>query len=131
MPGYAHLTIIGHVGKDPESKDSKAGPMAKFSVGVTPRRDAETQWFNVTAWGKTAEVVMKYVKKGGAVLVAGDLQVRSYQDKQGQTKQSVDVNARELVLLGKRDEAVEAKSSGGGGKFQPPPSPMNDEDLPF
>lgn len=131
MPGYAHLTIIGHVGKDPESKDSKAGPMAKFSVGVTPRRDAETQWFSVTAWGKTAEVVMKYVKKGGAVLVAGDLQVRSYQAKDGQTKQSVDVNAREVVLLGKRDEAVEAKSSGGGGKFQPPPSPMNDDDLPF
>lgn len=131
MAGYANITIVGNVGRDPEQKDSKAGPMAKFSVGVSPRRDAETVWFNVTAWGKTADVVMKYVKKGGSVLVSGELQVRSYQDKQGQAKMSVDVNARDLVLLGRRDEAVEARSEQPrGGKFVPP-APIEDEDLPF
>lgn len=128
MAGYANITIVGNVGKDPEQKDSKAGPMTKFSVGVTTRRDAETQWFNVTAWGKTAEVAMRYVKKGGAVLISGELQLRSYQDKQGQTKQSVDINARDLVLLGKRDDAEQR--SGGGGKFLPP-APVADDDIPF
>lgn len=130
MAGYANITIVGNVGKDPEQKDSKAGPMAKFSVGVSTRRDAETQWFNVTAWGKTAEVVMKYVKKGGSVLVSGELQVRQYQDKQGQTKSSVDVNARELVLLGKKDDAANERPV-SPAKFQAPQKPILDDDLPF
>lgn len=136
MAGWANITIVGNVGKDPEQKDGKAGPMAKFSVGVSARRDAETQWFNVTAFGKTADVVLKYVKKGGSVLVSGGLQARTYQDKQGQTKMSLDVDARELVLLGKRDEAVESRSSGGSiseskpQKFQAP-QPILDDDLPF
>jgi single-strand DNA-binding protein len=131
MAGYANITIVGNVGKDPEQKDSKAGPMAKFSVGVSTRRDAETQWFNVTAWGKTAEVVMKYVKKGGSVLVSGELQVRQYQDKQGQTKSSVDVNARELVLLGKKDDAANERPVSPPAKFQAPQKPILDDDLPF
>lgn len=131
MAGYANITIVGNVGKDPEQKDSKAGPMAKFSVGVSTRRDAETQWFNVTAWGKTAEVVIKYVKKGGSVLVSGELQVRQYQDKQGQTKSSVDVNARELVLLGKKDDAVSERPVSAPAKFQAPQKPILDDDLPF
>lgn len=131
MAGYANITIVGNVGKDPEQKDSKTGAMAKFSVGVRPRRDGETVWFNCAAWGKTADVVMGYVKKGGSVLVSGELQVRSYQDKQGQTKTSVDVTVRDLVLLGKRDEAVEAKSEPSrGGKFVPP-APVIEDDLPF
>jgi single-strand DNA-binding protein len=136
MAGYANITIVGNVGKDPEQKEAKTGPMAKFSVGVSTRRDAETQWYNVTAFGKTAEVVMKYVKKGGSVLISGGLQARTYQDKQGTTKVSLDVDARELVLLGKRDEAVEARSNGSvieqkPQKFQTPQKPVLDDDLPF
>jgi single-strand DNA-binding protein len=131
MAGYANITIVGNVGKDPEQKDSKAGPMAKFSVGVSTRRDAETQWFNCTAWGKTAEVVMKYVKKGGSVLVAGELQVRSYQDKQGQTKSSVDVNVRELVMLGKKGDEEPRNEAKAPAKFQAPQPAIVDDDLPF
>jgi single-strand DNA-binding protein len=131
MAGYANITIIGNVGKDPEQKEAKTGPMAKFSVGVSTRRDAETQWYNVTAFGKTAEVVLKYVKKGGSVMVSGGLQARTYQDKQGATKVSLDIDARELVLLGRRDEAVEQRSE-APRKFQPPVKPaINDDDLPF
>lgn len=130
MAGYANITIVGNVGKDPEQKDTKAGSVAKFSVGVSTRKDAETQWFNVTAWGKTGEVVMKYVKRGGSVLINGTLQVRQYQAKDGTTKTSVDVDCKELVMLGRRDEAVEAKSQ-NAQKFQPPAPVMADEDLPF
>jgi single-strand DNA-binding protein len=128
MAGYANITIVGNVGKDPEQKDTKAGSVAKFSVGVSTRKDAETQWFNVTAWGKTGEIVMRYVKRGGSVLVNGTLQVRSYQAKDGTTKTSIDVDCNQLVLLGRRDEAVEAKSN--AQKFQPPAA-IADEDLPF
>lgn len=132
MAGYSNITIVGNVGKDPEQKDSKTGPMAKFSVGVSPRKGADTVWFNCTAWGKTADVVMQYVKKGGSVLCSGELQVRAYKDKNGQDRTSVDVNVRDLVLLGRRDEAVEARSEPrSGGKFVPPAPVISDDDLPF
>lgn len=136
MAGYANITIVGNVGKDPEQKDGKAGPMAKFSVGVSTRRDAETQWYNVTAFGKTAEVVLRYVKKGGSVLVSGGLQARTYQDKQGATKVSLDVDARELVMLGKKDDAANEARSGSvveskPQRFQAPQQPILDDDLPF
>lgn len=136
MAGYANITIVGNVGKDPEQKDGKAGPMAKFSVGVSTRRDAETQWYNVTAFGKTAEVVMKYVRKGGSVLISGGLQARTYQDKQGATKVSLDVDARELVMLGKKDDAAGESRSGSvveskPQRFQAPQKPILDDDLPF
>lgn len=130
--GWANVTIVGNVGKNPEQKDGKAGPMAKFSVGVSTRKDAETQWFNVTAWGKTADVVMRYVQKGSSILVSGGLQVRSYQDKQGQTKTSVDIDASQVVLLGKRDSNAEAaKVTESPAKFQPPAPAFVDDDLPF
>lgn len=130
MAGYANITIVGNIGKDPEQKDTKAGPVVKFSVGVSTRKDGETQWFSVAAWGKTGEICLRYLKKGSSVLVTGPLSSSSYQAKDGTTKLSLNVDCKDLVMLGKRDEAVEAKST-NAQKFQPPPAIVDDEDLPF
>lgn len=129
MAGYANITIVGNVGKDPEVKSTKAGDVAKFSVGVSTRKDAETQWFQVAAWGKTADVAMRFVKRGGSVLISGSLKQSSYQAKDGTTKTALEIDARDLVLLGgKRDDDRPATNA---QKFQSPPQPVADEDLPF
>lgn len=130
MAGYANITIVGNVGKDPEQKDTKAGPVVKFSVGVSTRKDGETQWFNVAAWGKTGEICQRYLKKGSSVLVSGTLSSSSYHAKDGTTKFGLNVDCKELVMLGKRDDAVEARST-NAQKFVPPAPVMADEDLPF
>ena len=130
MAGYANITIVGNVGKDPEEKETKAGKLAKFSVVVSTRKDAETQWFSVAAWGKTADVVMSYVKKGGSVLVSGSLKVGSYQAKDGTTKTTLEVDCKDLVLLGSKRDGGDARPT-NTQKFQSPPQPVADDDLPF
>lgn len=103
------VQLIGNLGNDPEIIALDGGKkLAKFSIATNEsyknnkgERVTDTQWHNVVAWGKTAEIIESYVVKGKEVAVEGKLTTRSWEDKDGQKRYTTEVVCNELLLLGK------------------------------
>jgi single-strand DNA-binding protein len=103
------VQLIGHLGNDPEVTNLDSGKkLAKLTIATneTYKNEAgekitDTQWHNVIAWGKTAEIIEKYLATGKEVAIEGKLTHRSYEDKNGEKKYFTEVVANELLLLGK------------------------------
>jgi single-strand DNA-binding protein len=131
--------IIGRVGKDPEMRETKSGdPVASFSVATSERyRDKrnggeiveKTEWHSVTAFGRLAEIVGEYVRKGALVYVEGKLETRKY-ERDGIDRYSTSIIAGEIRLLSPKGErGVDGRSASA-----PPletPSGQFDDDVPF
>ena len=102
-----HVQLIGHVGQDPEIKNFEGEKkLASLSIATKDsykndkgEKVEETQWHRISAWGKTAELIEKYVTKGKEIAVQGKLTHRSYDDKNGDKKYVTEVVVSELVLL--------------------------------
>jgi len=145
------VILLGNLGKDPEVKFTPSGTaVAKFSVATSYRfKDKneqwqdQTEWHNVVAWARLAEIAGEYLKKGNKVYIEGRLQTHSWEDKQtNQKKYMTEIIANDLVLLGGRGEGGEStRGVATGNNFdQRPPepepaaataSPISDEDIPF
>lgn len=105
------VQLIGHLGVDPEVKQLESGKtLAKISLATTERftnqqgeKVSDTQWHNLVAWGKTAEIAEKFLKKGKEVAIEGKLTSRSYEDKDGIKKYISEVVVNEILLLGSKD----------------------------
>ena len=103
------VQLIGHVGNAPEIVTMESGKkLAKFSIATNEsyknakgEKITDTQWHNVVAWGKTAELIENYVPKGKEVGVEGKLTSRSYEDKDGIKRYVTEVVCNEILLLGK------------------------------
>ena len=103
------VQLIGHVGNAPEILTMESGKkLAKFSIATNEtyknnkgEKITDTQWHNVVAWGKTAELIENYVPKGKEIGVEGKLTSRSYEDKDGIKKYVTEVVCNEVLLLGK------------------------------
>jgi single-strand DNA-binding protein len=104
------VQLIGNLGNDPEIITLDSGKkLAKFSIATNDtyknqkgERVTDTQWHNVVAWGKTADIIESYVTKGKEVAVEGKLAHRSYEDKEGNKKYITEVVCNELLLLGSK-----------------------------
>lgn len=104
------VQLIGHVGNDPEIVNLESGKkLAKFSIATNEsyknskgEKITDTQWHNIVAWGKTAELVENYVPKGKEVGIEGKLTSRSYEDKDGVKRYVTEVVCNELLLLGSK-----------------------------
>ncbi len=103
------VQLIGHVGNDPEIVNLESGKkLAKFSIATNENyknskgeKITDTQWHNIVAWGKTAELVENYVPKGKEIGIEGKLTSRSYEDKEGIKRYVTEVVCNEILLLGK------------------------------
>ena len=101
------VQLIGHVGQDPEVKSLEGGKkLANISIATNEvyykengDKVEKTEWHRVTAWGKTAEIIEKYVTKGKEIAIAGKLTHRSYDDKDGVKRFITEVVANEVLLL--------------------------------
>jgi len=155
------VILIGHLGKDPEVKYTPSGvPLAKFSLATNERykdKSGEwqdrTEWHNIVAWQRSAEIVGEYAQKGARVYIEGRLQTSSWEDKQsGDKKYRTEIVVREIVLLGDSREANTASSKThapvqNGRQFSPEahdsfdqhrnyeelpePGVLEDESIPF
>lgn len=103
------VRLIGHVGQDPEVKDAGKTKLAKFSLATNESRKnqdgekvEETQWHNLIAWGKQAEVAGQYIKKGSEIAIEGKLTSHSYDDKDGVKKYVTEIVVRDFSFLGKK-----------------------------
>jgi single-strand DNA-binding protein len=124
MANAAHLTLVGNIGRDPETRYTPNGQMnLTFTMAVNTKRGQEevTNWFRVTAWGRLAETLdglsqQGALAKGREVFVAGTFVAREYQSQQGETRTSLDVRADAVQLIGGRESSSSQQagiSSGG------------------
>ncbi|MGB5500521.1 MAG: single-stranded DNA-binding protein [Maribacter sp.] len=103
------VQLIGNLGNDPEIVNLDGGTkLAKFSIATNEtyknakgEKVTDTQWHNVVAWGKTAEIVENYLTKGNEVAVEGKLVHRSYENKEGEKRYITEIKCNELLMLGK------------------------------
>ena len=125
------VTLIGHLGQDPELNHTGGGnPVCNLSVATNrvwydkdKQKKEETEWHKVTVWGKQAESCKEYLSKGKLVAVKGRIATRKWEDKDGQTRYTTEIVSDRVVFL----------SSGGGkssGRSDGAPTP-SDDDLPF
>ena len=107
---FRSVQLIGNLGKAPEVKETEAGKkLARFSVAtnesytnVKGEKVKETQWHNVVAWGKVADIAEKYLEKGSEVAVDGKLVTKDYMDKDGNKKYFTEIQVNEILMLGAR-----------------------------
>ncbi|MEO9510915.1 MAG: single-stranded DNA-binding protein [Flavobacteriaceae bacterium] len=103
------VQLIGNLGNDPEMVILESGnKLAKFSIATNEtyknsdgEKVTDTQWHNVVAWGKTAEIVENYLVKGKEVALEGKLTSRSYETKEGEKRYITEIKCNELLMLGK------------------------------
>lgn len=139
------VILVGNVGKDPEVKYTPSGiPVGKFSLATNERfkdKNGEfqerTEWHNIVAWQRLAETVGEFVSKGSKVYVEGKLQTTHWNDRQsGATKYRTEIVARDLVLLGSRDngrgvQLAASRSAEETKTVEAGPGEILEEDIPF
>ena len=137
-----HITIMGRLTRDPELRRTNSGkPVASFTVAVdrdfSQGDQKETDFIDCVAWNKTGEFVDKYFSKGSMIVVAGRLQIRSWNDKDGNKRRSAEVVADNCYFgESKSQESRGTQAPSYGGYNTPPASDyamLDDDDaqLPF
>ncbi len=104
------VQLIGNLGNDPEIVNLDNGSkLAKFSIATSDsyknaqgEKIEDTQWHNIVAWGKTAEIVENYLTKGKQVALEGKLVHRSYETKEGEKRYVTEIKCNEILMLGKQ-----------------------------
>ena len=154
--GVNKVILLGNVGKDPEIRSTQGGmQVAKFTLATTEgvkdqsgKWNDKTEWHSLVAFGRTAEIIRDYVKKGSQIYIEGKLSTSSWDDKEsGQKKYRTEILVNDLQLLGGRGEGAGSGSSertSGGyatNSYSRPAAgaPANDyadqgitdEDIPF
>jgi single-strand DNA-binding protein len=131
------VILIGNLGKDPEVSYTPSGiAVAKFSMATSEKwKDAEgnfqekTEWHNIVAWRKLAEICGQYLKKGSKVYIEGKLQTRSWDDKNtGVKKYMTEIVADNLIMLDSRGQGGD---SGADNMPVAQEQSTPDTDLPF
>lgn len=130
-----HVTLMGRLTRDPEMRRTSSGTaVTNFTIAVDRdfSKDNETDFFDVVAWKNTAEFVNNYMSKGKLVIVAGKLQTRSWNDKDGNKRRTTEVVA-DNVYFGdsKKDVGEKYEASKGGLTQDYAVLDGDDGDLPF
>jgi single-strand DNA-binding protein len=154
------VTLLGNVGKDPEIRSTPSGVMvATFGLATSDRqKDTQgnwqdhTEWHNLVAFNRTAEIVRDYVKKGSKLYIEGRITTRSWEDKETHQKRyRTEILVNDLVLLSSREEGAGGATSGAASRAassaasfdqRPPASAgapdeyaqsaeISDDDIPF
>ncbi len=128
--GVNKVILIGNLGQDPELRYTGSGTavcnMRLATTETYKDRDGNmvenTEWHNVVAWSRLAEICGEYLKKGSQVYFEGQLQTRQWEDKEGQTRYTTEVKVREMTMLGGRDGG--GNSGGGGYDYDQSPRPQ-------
>lgn len=141
MGSVNKVILVGNLGRDPEVRYTQGGaPVANFTLATNESwtdkagaKQERTEWHRVVAWGKTAEIARDHLGKGKQVYIEGTLQTRQWEDRDGNKRQTTEIRAGRLVLLGR------AEGGGGGGDRGAAPMPESggdegappEEDIPF
>ena len=144
------VMLIGNLGQEPEVRSTASGTrVATLSLATSRKwntpsgeRQEKTEWHRVVLWNNRssglADLAEKYMKKGDRIYVEGRIEYRTWEDREGNTRYSTEINAREVIMLGQRggavpSEATAARSAGGTESYDDFPEALDeeDDDLPF
>lgn len=148
--------IVGRLGRDPEIRYTSSGtPVASFSIATDEKwtgqdgtRQSKTEWHNIVAWTRLAEICEQYLKKGKLVYIEGRIQTREWDDKDGNKRRTTEIVASTMQMLSSRGEDAQgygeslssARQAGSGTKNQNSESvnegkasdvELTDDDIPF
>ena len=138
-------SFIGRLGKDPEIRHTAGGKaVANFSIACSDdykkksgEKVEQTNWINIVAWDRLAEICGKYLKKGSQIHISGKQVTRKWEDKEGNTRYSTEIVASDMQMIGGRSDAGDpAKPSTAPQQRGPVPGPQGsddgfDEDIPW
>ncbi|MFP4416356.1 MAG: single-stranded DNA-binding protein [Fibrobacterota bacterium] len=147
MVGVNKVILIGNLGKDPELRRTPGGQnVTSFSLATTERytgRDGEkkdnTEWHNVVAWGRLAELSNQYLRKGRSVYVEGRIQTRSWDDRDGNKRYRTEIVANSIQFLNGGSSNDRSYDQSPQMEHPAPemssqvhePDPIAEDDLPF
>ena len=143
MASVNKVILIGNLGKDPEVRTTPQGTsLARFSVATTTNwkdssgaKQERTEWHDVVAWERLAQICGEYLHKGKMVYVEGSLQTRSWEDPQsGQKRYKTEIKANNVIMLSPRDPARAAAPGAPAGPrevSEVAEAPTYDDDVPF
>ena len=128
MASVNKVILVGNLGRDPEVRYLPSGdPVANVTIATRSKYKSktgemveETEWHRVTFFGKLAEIVGQYLKKGRSVYVEGRIKTRKYTDKDGVEKFATDIIANEMQMLGSREGMGEPSGDDEGGGYSRP-----------
>ena len=147
--GLNRVTLIGNLGADPELKYTQNGQAvlrlrlatSESFLNRSGERQQRTEWHTVIVWGKRGEALNNILSKGKSICVEGRIQYRQWEDKDGNKRNTTEINAQNIVLLGGgrgRDSSAPddfgggySGGGGGGGGSAPPADEFGDDDIPF
>ncbi|OGC92007.1 MAG: single-stranded DNA-binding protein [candidate division Zixibacteria bacterium RBG_16_48_11] len=136
MAGVNKVILVGNLGKDPELRYTPSGQaVATFSLATNRKwkdKDGQmqdqTDWHNIVAWGRQAEIAKEYLKKGSPLFVEGRIQYRTYNDRDGNKRFITEIVAQSVQMLGRKG-AESAPEMPEETVAEAPPS--GDEEVPF
>src|SRR5512137_1302271 len=134
MLGVNKVILIGNLGKDPELRYTPGGqPTASFSLATTERwndkngkRQERTEWHNIVAWGKLAELVNQYLKKGRSAYIEGRINYRSWDDRDGNKRNRTEIVAQVVQFLDSRGGGEGGSRAGQSAQAAAGPAPAPD-----
>jgi single-strand DNA-binding protein len=150
------VILVGRLGRDPELKYTPSGaPVAKFSLATdesfkdkTGEKQNRTEWHNIVAWNKLAEICGEYLTKGKLVYIEGSIRSNQWQDQSGNKRTSYEIIANQMQMLGSKGDSERVPTGGtdraapaertapaathpGAEPASPPDPEISDEDIPF
>ncbi|MFI5316783.1 MAG: single-stranded DNA-binding protein [Myxococcota bacterium] len=144
MASVNKVILVGNVGRDPELRYTQGGqPVASFSIATNERfKDKEgnwkdrTEWHRIVAWARLAEICGEYLRKGSQVYVEGRIQTRDWEDKEGNKRQTTEIVALAMQMLGRRGgesgaSMGEDSQARGASDESLPQSSGADDEIPF
>ena len=155
MSSINKVILIGRLGKDPEIKYTAGGaPVAKFSLATDEvfkdragEQQKRTEWHNIVAWNRLAEICGEYLTKGKQIYIEGSIRSRQWEDQSGNKRTAYEIVAREMKMLGSKADSERASASASfgtppepvaqstepaaGGPASRPETEITDEDIPF
>lgn len=138
MKGINKVILVATLGKDPETKTfANGGSITNFSVATTEswvdknsgERKDNTEWHNITANGKLAEICQNYLKKGSKVYLEGSLRTRQWTDQNGQDRYVTEIKLSEMQMLDSKPQQQQAQPQQTNSYAKPTPKPQNNADL--
>ncbi len=135
---FNKIIIVGNLGRDPELRYTPQGTaVCNFSMATNEKRRDKTgdqqditTWFKVTLWGRQAENASKYLQKGSPVYIEGRLKLEEWTDRDGNTRQTLEVNASDMQFLsggGRSDDM--SSGSGSSNEFSNSPDQTSNDDA--
>lgn len=139
MASVNKAIIIGNLGRDPELKYMTSGDaVCNFTIATKDtwkdrdgNQQEKTEWHNIVAFKRLAEICGEYLKKGSQVYIEGRIQTRSWEDKDGVKKYFTDIVADRMQMLGRRDEKPDSMPTPPPAEPDVSPAKNEEDDLPF